>query len=155
MRSKRPVDFLDKADKLLMRLVVLTAVALVVVQAMVVGDPFRTVMAEVGSDSEIFDDNIVHWQDEHITFYLENFSTLPHLKVLVNGTEVGEFKDRYLTIPVYHGDLIEIDGTFYEHPVSVQVFNTTDNIIKPAVGHKLTINGEVKRVGSVKMKDAD
>ncbi len=156
MRSKKTDSFINKADKLIMRLVILTAVVLVVVQAMVVDDPFRTVMARVGTDTgAASENNTVHWQDEHITLYLENFSALPHLKVLINGAEFAEFKDRYVTVPVSNEDVLEIDGTFYQHQIIVRVLNITPGVAAPAAGHKLTVNGTVVPVGTVKIKNID
>ena len=139
-----------------MRLVIFTAVILVVGQAVVVDDPFRTVMARVGTDTGAASgNNAVHWQDEHITLYLENFSALPHLKVLLNGAEAAEFKDRYVTVPVSDEDVVEIDGTFYQHQINVRVLNTTAGVAAPAEGHKLIINSKVVPVGTVKIKNVD
>ena len=153
MRLKR-TKILDKAEKILMRTVIFMAVTLVVVQAVLVDDPFRTVMGRLGADTAITTTvNTVHQSESHVTLYLKNYSLLPHLQVLVNGNKAGVFDNRYVTVSVQDGDVIEIDGTFYNHSIIAEVLNTTDDITTPVIEQQLSIENNVILVGVVKIKD--
>ncbi|MEG6616257.1 hypothetical protein V6C27_07445 [Peptococcaceae bacterium 1198_IL3148] len=149
--KRRPIGPLDKIEKILIRMVVVTAVTLVVVQALVVDEPFNTVMARVGTDTEPTA-TTVHWSEPRITLYLENYSALPHMSVLVNGNEVDVFDDRYVTVPVQHGDRVELDGTFYQQEIKVRVLNISDQIEEPLVDKQVIINSNVVSVCTVEIK---
>lgn len=149
MRWQKPSGVFDRVEKWLMRMVIITAVALVLTQSVIMkSDPFTSVMARVGSETM----NTAHWNEPRITLYLDNYSALPHLSVLINGKKVSVFSDRYVTIPVQHGDFLEIDGTFYNHSISVKVLNTTEEISLPQVDKELAIESNVVPVGTVKLK---
>lgn len=150
---REPVGMLNKVEKLLMRTVILTAVLLVVVQALVVNDPFSTVMARVGTDTTpAVETTAAHWSEPRITLYLENYSALPHLVVLVNGNKMDVFDDRYVTIPVQDGDRVEIDSTFYSNEVLVKVLNTTADVIIPMIDKQLALKNNIVPVCTVKLK---
>ncbi|MBM7854666.1 hypothetical protein JOC37_001044 [Desulfohalotomaculum tongense] len=152
-RGRSTTGIMEKAEKFIMRLVILTAVLLVVVQALVVNDPFRTVTAMVGADTAAtVNSTSVRWSEPHITLYLENYSALPRLSVLVNGDKAGQFNHRYVTIPVHDGDVVEIDGSFYNREVIVRVLNTTGEVVEPVVDKQLRIKGQLTTVSTVKLK---
>lgn len=142
---------MDKVEKFLIRMVIVTAVTLVVVQALVVDEPFSTVMARVGADTEptVTD---AHWSEPRVTLYLENYSTLPHLAVLINGSKVDVFDDRYVTVPVQDGDKIELDGTFYQQEIQVKVLNISDQVKQPAIDEEILVSEDVVPVCVVKIK---
>ncbi|WP_031515229.1 hypothetical protein [Desulfofalx alkaliphila] len=151
MKRYKRTSLMDLIEKIIIRLVIVTAVLLVVAQTFVLDDnPITAVMANVGSDKAGYNET-AHWSEPRITFYLENFSSLPHLYVLVNGNKLASFTDRYLTIPVEHGDTIEIDGSFYTHSIQVKVLNVTEDILSPAVDHQLSIENNIVKVDGVRL----
>lgn len=88
-----------------------------------------------------------------VTLQLNNFSTLPRVKVLVNQEVRGEFYDRYVTVSVKNGDTIEVDGTFYSHPVEIVVLDASPGVLAPASGQKLKLQGNFATVGTVRTSD--
>lgn len=139
------------AESFLMKTVIFMAVTLVVAQAMLVEDPFRTVMGKVGVEPAF--STAVHTANQGqavVTLYLENHSVLPHLQVLVNGNKVAAFDSRYVTVLVQNGDIIEVDGTFYKHNILVKVIDTIGDITNPVVEQQLNIENNVISVQVVK-----
>jgi hypothetical protein len=82
--------------------------------------------------------------DSHIvTFFLRDYSLMPHVKVLVNGEVRGVFNNRYVTVAVREGDRIDIDGTFYERPINIEVLDVSRGINNPPKGSVFTLKGTV------------
>ncbi|MTI79350.1 MAG: hypothetical protein FH758_00500 [Firmicutes bacterium] len=153
MRRSKSREVPLSFERILFKLIFLIAVLLVIAQTLVVNNPLRTTASMIGENSAVpANSSSIHWKESHITLYLENYSTLPHLKVLLNGDQINEFDNRYITIPVRESDVIEIDGSFYRHEVLVKVLNTTSDVIKPVVDKQITINGSTVEVCTINLK---
>ena len=87
-----------------------------------------------------------------ITLYLKDYSLLPHMRVLVNGDVRGEFKNRYVTVTVNSGDMISIDGTYYNLPVTVEVLNSSKSVTSPRPGDIFHVKGDIAALGKVVMR---
>lgn len=87
-----------------------------------------------------------------ITIQCENFSSLEKAILLVNGEEVGDFRDKQLTIKVSPGDTVSIDGSFYTHELIFKVVAASENVGQPEIGQIIRVNGDVALVGEVRMK---
>ncbi|MBO8138517.1 MAG: hypothetical protein H0Z40_10355 [Desulfotomaculum sp.] len=154
MQCSRKSILMERAERFLIRLVIVSALVLIMIQALVVNNPFLKPIDGVGLDhNTAVSTSTIKWDQPHITLYLENYSSLPHLKVLVNGDQVAVFDDRYTTVTVQEGDVIQIDGTFYNHNILVKVLNTTAEVFNPAVEKQIIVKGNVVEVGPVKIKD--
>lgn len=145
-----PAVFLNRLEKLLIRMIIVTASLLVLVQAMVVDQP-NNIMAQVATDAEPATAT-AHWSEPRITFYLENYSALPHLAVLVNNGKVAAFNNRYVTIAVQHGDVISIDSTFYRHSTKVKIINISSDINNQLVDKQITLHSNIVPVCTIKTK---
>ena len=84
-----------------------------------------------------------------ITFYLKDYSLLPRVRVLVNDEVKGSFNNRYVTVEVHQGDIIHLDGTFYNSPVNIEVLSVTRGIIHPRGGEIFRLNGNLLSLGKV------
>lgn|GEM_PF-2244963 len=84
-----------------------------------------------------------------VTFYLKDYSLLPKARVLVNDEVKGQFNNRYVTIEVHHGDIIKLDGTFYNSPVNIEVLSVTSGITHPRGGDVFKLNGNILSLGKV------
>ncbi|MCL6609903.1 MAG: hypothetical protein K6T66_00025 [Peptococcaceae bacterium] len=86
-----------------------------------------------------------------VTFYLKDYSLMPYLRVVVNGEVAGSFKNRYVTVPVQDGDVIALDGTFYNRPVAVEVLGVSAGVAFPAEGGVITLDGNLVTLGRVRV----
>ena len=146
-----PAAFLNRLEKLLIRMIIVTASLLVLVQALVVDDQPGNIMAQVGSDDNPTTAS-AHWSEPRITFYLENYSAVPHLAVLINDSKVAAFNDRYVTIAVQHGDVVTIDSTFYRHTTKVKIINVSSDINNQLVDKQITLHSNIVPVCTIKIK---
>ncbi|MFZ5650071.1 MAG: hypothetical protein ACOY4I_04345 [Bacillota bacterium] len=87
-----------------------------------------------------------------VTFYLKDYSLLPHLKVIVNGEVKGVFNNRYVTVEVHPGDVISLDGTYYNRQVSIEVLDTSKEVTSPRAGSVYRLNGNILSLGRVSAK---
>ncbi|SFF94656.1 hypothetical protein SAMN05660649_00137 [Desulfotomaculum arcticum] len=157
-------DFLfwgARFERWLLRTVVLCAVMLVAVQWFT-KDPVLQAVSRAGIDTN---DSIESREPssaapsaaelEHlITFQLLEYSTLPMAEVVVNGQKAAAFAERFVTVPVADGDVLEIDTKFYHRPVSVKVLDTYGGVKWPKVDDTFKIEGTVKKLGTVILEDA-
>jgi hypothetical protein len=86
-----------------------------------------------------------------ITFQLKNYSTLPLARVLVNGESRGEFRDRYVTVFVREGDIIEVDGSRYSRPLDIEVLDVSKGVLVPSAGEHLRVEGSITSLGRVRL----
>ena len=92
-------------------------------------------------------------QDSVITFRLKNFSSLPLARVLVNGEVRGEFRDRYVTVYVREGDILEVDGTRYKRPLEIEIFDVSGDVLSPAVDTTIRVEGNIYSLGPVHLSE--
>ncbi|MFZ5632709.1 MAG: hypothetical protein ACOY40_07650 [Bacillota bacterium] len=86
-----------------------------------------------------------------VTFFLQEYALMPYLRVLVNSEVKGVFNNRYVTVAVHEGDSIELDGTFYNRPVSVEVLDVSERVVNPRKGAVLRLHGNMLSLGKVKI----
>ncbi len=86
-----------------------------------------------------------------VTLELKNFTSLPRALVLVNHEPRAAFGRRYVTVPVAQGDLVEVDASFYSHPVVVKVLDVSRGVVSPPAGRTIKVNGTVTAVGRVRL----
>lgn len=143
---------LERVEKLLIRLIIVTAMLLVMVQGLVVNEPIGHIMARVGTDVVPSIEAQAHWSEPRITLYLENYSTLPYLKVLVNGRQVGTFNNRYVTFPVQQSDVVEIDGSYYQREIWVKALNITSDVDNQLENKRFILQNNIVPVCTVRIK---
>lgn len=153
-RDDRVIYWFCRFEKVLVRLVIAGAVLLVLAQGLVEKSPRAGLLDMAGlkeyvpviADTQKPHDSIV------ISFELLDVSSLSKAKILIDGSPVGDFGERYVTIKAAPGDLIEIDGTFYERPFRVKVLDVYPNAAKPVIGVIHNIKQEKHPVGRVVVK---
>ena len=148
-------------ERWLLRTVVLFAVMLVAAQWFN-NDPVLQAVSRAGIDTnesiESKEQNaaaqITSAELEHmVTFQLLDYSSLPRAEVLVNGQKVAAFAERFVTVPVADGDVLEIDAKFYQRPVSFKVLDTYGGVKWPQVDDTFKIDGTIKKLGTVILED--
>lgn len=144
----------ENLEHVLVVLVAIITVAAVTVQVLLIKDPLKQTSVPVTSLEPVRPgvkglEPVL--QRPVVTFQLKNFSLLPLAKVLVNGEPGGEFQDRYVTVFVKEGDILEVDGTRYSRPIDIEVLDASREVIRPAAGARFRVDGNVVTVGQVRL----
>jgi len=84
-----------------------------------------------------------------ITLELINFSSMPKATVLVNGQEVADFREKRVTIPVRTDDILEINGSYYQHSLTVLILDVSENVRYPKEKQEIKVNQSLTRIGQV------
>lgn len=95
------------------------------------------------------------YESEIITFFLKDYSLMPHLNVVVNGEVKGTFKNRYVSVAVHEGDVLALDSTFYEIPVRIEVLDISGAINHPKKGTVFKLHGNILPIGEVKENESN
>jgi len=167
------VKLLDNIEKYLVRAVVLGIVLLVVVQAALTQDPLRFYLslgervegqkteypAGVIGEGELQQQVDKPDREEgvaspwaKITISLEDYSMLARARVLVNNEEVASFTGKNVELKVMAGDIVEIDSTYYNFPVSFKITAVSSNLAAPSLNQSFTSNQGIVMLGKVVVK---
>ncbi|MGE5415163.1 MAG: hypothetical protein ACM3UZ_00090 [Acidobacteriota bacterium] len=156
---------IDEVLRFLTRAVIVGAVLLVVVQGLMTNDKTRfylsfeeridgqqiKVPALAHSGSTIKQDK-AKMRSGTVTLELADYSALGKAIVLVNGQAQASFTDRKVILPVQPGDMIEIDTTSYNKPVTFKVTAVSNNIAFPHPGILLISDGAITLLGEIKVR---
>lgn len=136
------------AEKLLMTLIICGIILVCLYQTMLSQSPLQQVINRVGSDAQtVLQPTVV--SDNSIILQLVNFSTLPKAQVLINGSVKANFSHPFVILPVLAGDLVEVDVTYYDHPVVIKVLDTSEGIARPVKGAEISGKKTVLVIGKV------
>ncbi|OPY58911.1 MAG: hypothetical protein A4E55_00517 [Pelotomaculum sp. PtaU1.Bin035] len=146
----------DRLEQGLIRLVAAAAGLLVIVQALMVNGPLKQVSFplafQVWRQSDLINPpGVLH--SPLVTLQINNFSSLPLARVLVNGEPRGEFYNRYVTVFVRGGDILEVDGARCNQPFNIEVLNVSEEVGFPVCGMEIKVDRHVGRLGKVQLKD--
>lgn len=142
----------DGLERALIRLVVVIAGVVMLVQTIIAGNPLQEDAVPVASLERTRPPLTTGLLQEHVvTFQLKNYSALPLARVLVNGEPRGEFSDRYVTVFVQEGDLLEVDGSRYSRPLDIEVLDVSKEVLVPAAGDHLRVEGGITCLGRVRL----
>lgn len=146
----------ERLERVLIRLVVATAVLVMIAQTLLVNDPLKQTAMPVASleRAQPYLKNAAGiLQNPVVTLQLKNYSTLPLARVLVNGEPRGEFRERYVTVFVREGDVLEVDGTRYNRSLDIEVLDVSREVILPAAGTRIRVEGSISPLGQVHLSD--
>ena len=87
-----------------------------------------------------------------LTIELKDFSSLSKAKLMINGQETTDFRDKKITIKVYPDDIISIDGSYYNRTLEFEVSEASPNIFYPTLHQVVKTNSTVESFGKVKFK---
>lgn len=157
---------IDKTEKILIRTIVLGMVLLAVVQGVMVNEPARLYLSwaerlegEIvkypaassweGADSEPI---VIASPQAVLTLSLQQFSSLPQAKILLNDQEWASFESREVEISLIGGDIIEVDCTAYNFPVEFVIESVSENMAWPEPGKSFSANQSIVMIGKVIVK---
>ncbi|MFS8541980.1 MAG: hypothetical protein LOD89_07815, partial [Tissierellales bacterium] len=73
--------------------------------------------------------------------------------ILVNGEKIADFVGKNeVKIPVYHNDIVEIDGTKYNNKIRIQVVGISKNIERPSLDELVTTSQSIEILCKVQLK---
>ncbi|MGI6684842.1 MAG: hypothetical protein ACOX47_05030 [Bacillota bacterium] len=152
----------ETGEKILVRIVIFGLVALVGVQAMLTSDSMRFYLSFAerleGQPFQEWSNPTARVLDTessifaHLTVELKDFSSLSKAKLLVNGEEIADFRNKKITVKVYPDDIISIDGTFYNRPLAFEISEISPNISWPVLHQIIETKSTVEHLGQVKFK---
>lgn len=162
-------DWSKRIERIVRRIAIFIAVALVLVQGAMLNDDIRYRLSggeqfegrqvteesyhsiQAASDSVLTGEEAVSpWAEVEIE--LMQFTSLPRAMVLVNGQWAGSFSEPRLRLRVMGADDIEIDTSSYEFPVQFRLNKVSINVVQPCAGTLLKSNGGRIYVGKVMVK---
>lgn len=140
----------------LLRLMLLAAVVLLVIQLW----PVNPVEQILGHNAQLEDlmapqtntaseEQEVINQAPYITLELQGVSSLAKATVLVNGTKVGDFANKSVTVRVRPGDILSIDGSFYHRTALVTVVQCSPLVKYPKEGQEIMVNSRLVALSPV------
>lgn len=143
----------DRLEWVLILLLIVIATIVMLVQTLRVGEPLPEGAVPVASLERtrppLYAADLM--QEPAITFQLKNYSTLPLARVLVNGESRGEFRDRYVTVFVQEGDVLEVDGSRYSRSFDIVVLDVSEEVLVPSAGTRLRVDGGITRLDRVRL----
>lgn len=158
MKKPAPRTWVQWIEPILIRLAVASAVIVMIAQTFLANDyskqaavpafSLEPVKPRVRNSAGILHTPVV-------TLRLKNFSSLPFAHVLVNGEIRGEFRDRYVTVFVREGDILEVDGTRYKRPFEIEVLDVSKELIYPAAGTKIKVEGNITSLGKIHLQGGE
>jgi hypothetical protein len=152
----------QKCEKILLRILVFCFIALIVAQSLLTSDPMRFYLSWAeriegeplqewsGSSSSVVDSQSGLFA--HVTLELKDYSSLAKANLLVNQKKVADFRQKQITIRILPGDIIEIDGSFYNQPINFEITKISPNIIESSFQKQIRTNSNVVLVGKVEFK---
>jgi len=160
--DKKLWSIVEHGEKILVRTVILGFVLLVVTQSMLTSDSMRFYLSWSerleGQPFQEWSNPSARVLDKesalfaHLTIELKDFSSLSKAKLLINGQETSDFRDKKITVKVYPDDVISIDGSFYNRPLEFKVSEASPNISNPTPNQIIKTNSTVESFGKVKFK---
>lgn len=155
-------SLVEHGEKFLLRLVIFGFVALIAVQSMLTLDSMRFYLSWAerleGQPFQEWSNPSARVMDAesavfaHLTVSLQDFSSLSKAKLLINGKETADFRNKEITVKVCPEDEIAIDGTFYNRPIGFEITEVSPNISFPILHQKIETTSTVASFGEVKFK---
>mgnify|MGYP000911697765 FL=1 len=164
-------SFINRVEKYLIRIIVLSLLVIVVVQGIMTHDPLRLYLswsermegqvveypvagdaAESTGDKQQTDVLKAQSPQAGMILTIEDFSSLPRTIVLVNGNEKARFQNKEVKLLLQAGDVLEIDSRAYSFPVEYKIENTSSNLSFPERGTVYTANQGIVMLGKIIVK---
>jgi len=157
---------IDKIERIMIRIIVLGMVLLVVIQGLMVHEPARLYLswAErmegqsleylVAGSQEATENQPVAIDSPQavMTLTIQQFSSLPQAKILINDQQWASFDQKEMEIPLMAGDIVEIDCTAYDFPVEFAIKAASENMAWPEPGKTYSANQSIVMIGKVIVK---
>ncbi len=158
---------INKIERYLIRMAVLSLLLVVVAQGLMTADPIRFYMSwsermegqslpapvsapKVDSASPNMDN--VKSPDAVLKISPNNHAALPEAVILINGKARYNFSRDQVTIRLNAGDTVEIDARKYNYPVEFTIASASANLAFPVKGEVFTANQSIVMIGKIIVK---
>jgi hypothetical protein len=144
----------DRVERLLVQLVILGLVALVLVQTLQLNRFSRLAALEGVAVAEVADWSRSQSGDQPASMRVRVVSvtrrTVPEARLLVDGEPVGDFRAGSVEVDVRPGQMLTIDGTGLEGPLTFRVVEAS-GLASPGLGVSVTTRGDSQSLGRVQV----
>lgn len=163
--------FVEKVEKFLVRAIILAVLIIVVVQGAMTKDSWRFYLslgerlegqtiefpvnnfpADSRKNSANLNGQALQSPHAEITLQVEKFSSLPHAIIMVNGEERAKFANGEVVLQLNAGDVVEIDSSYYDFPLSFTIKDCSPNLAYPEKGKTFTSNQSIAMIGKIIVK---
>lgn len=162
-------EWINRVERIVIRLLALSLLLMVLVQGVMTVDPLRFYLSwgermegqkiefpvqagdqnrQLGTVDEVINDP----GEALLVLSIKDYTALPRTRVLVNNKEKGSFDKQEIQLLVRAGDRVEIDSSFYKHPVEYKVISVSSNLAYPEKGAVYSANGTVVMLGEIIVK---
>lgn len=159
---------LNAIEKILIRLAILSMITIVVVQGMMTFDPLRLYLSwSERMEGQSFEYPVANTKEDaesvkdadkkktalaSFTIEIDQYSSLPESKVLINGEEKYSFQENKILVEAQAGDTLEIDSSRYNFPVKYKISSCSSNLAFPEKEQVFTGNQGVVMIGQIIVK---
>lgn len=88
----------------------------------------------------------------NVVLELEDFSTLPEARILINGVEASNFSEKQVTLRVENGDVIAVDASAYNSPFKVRIKSVSSVIDVRELREMSIIDEDYQTIGKIIFK---
>lgn len=150
-KKKRDTDYWQAGDRFLFRLALAVVVFMILIQSVMVIYPpsgfyLNTALRLEGKPLDWEDQvslaggiSAVPWAS--LSLKLADYVSLPEVRILADGEEIGRFTHQEVTINVRHGSIVSIYNPDMLRSVAVTVSRKTPNIREPELESRVAGSG--------------
>lgn len=91
-------------------------------------------------------------QQTSVTLALKEVAALPYCRVLVNGETAACFQEKEVQLLLSAGDHVEVDATYYNFPVQIEVQEGAENLLYPRVKQCFEVQKGIVWIGEIQTK---
>jgi len=158
---------MDEIGKRAVRMLIFSFVALIIVQGLMTNDGIRFYLslgerlegqvalvetAAVTEADAITEIPCSTSSPGYICLELQDYTHLDRVRILINGREVERMSSSRVKLYVTAGDVLEIDTTAYNHPITLKITGASSNLAFPQEGMTFTSHQAVTMVGKIMVK---
>lgn len=144
---------MEQIDDWIFRLIIVMLLVLLVVQPVLIlmpetGPYLNTALRLEGTPLK--DSDLVKITGEiapapwaSLSLKILDYISMPQVKVIVDGREVGSFIKNEVTINIKHGNIIVIENPFPDIPITVIISRQTKNVTSPGLNSSVRGTGRL------------
>lgn len=144
---------MELIDNYIFKLIILLLLVLLVVQPVLIlmpntGPYLNTALRMEGiplKDSDLvkITGNIAPAPWASVSLKILDYITMPQVRIIVDGREVGNFMKSEVTINIKQGNIIVIENPFPDTPITVLVSRHTENVDSPSLNTSVRGTGRL------------
>ncbi|RBP45597.1 hypothetical protein [Garciella nitratireducens] len=152
-RINKKKDLSKIIENALLKISVLGLLSMVFVQFFLSNHSVKTILGNNSNEVISIEESAIYNPQGWIELNISNFNKYKNLVILKNGEEVKKVlsENDIINIPVYDGDVIEVDATDYQEPIHIKVHNFSKNINNLKIGEDFKSNKNIMYLFKIEM----